>query len=177
MEKVAPYISQYNEAYFYPALKTVSAGYEKYAQPSIQKAKFIAGKEYEEKLHPHVARVSSQLNHVYGQNLSPYTHKVYEYYRDAASSPHWTQVRGHAEGVYKVYVIPVYDKVSPYLNRVYENGRYITVMIVGPYVKEGAKAGGEWLEKHVWAGVSDIWKGYVEVQVGRIKERVNSSNE
>ena len=50
-------------------------------------------------------------------------------------------------------------------------------MVLGPYVKEGARVGGKWLEKNVWHGVSDLWKDYVEVQVGRIKDRVNSGNE
>jgi len=170
VDKVTPYISQYNEAYLYPAFEVASSGYEKYAQPSIQKAR----KEYQKKLYPHISQVSTQLNGLYGEHLAPHTNKLYNACQDAAASPYWTAVKDH---LYKVYFLPTYKQVSPYLNRAYENGRYAAVVVLGPYVKKGARVGGEWLEKNVWSGISDIWKDYVEVQVDRIKERVNGGND
>lgn len=177
VEKVSPRISHYNEAYFYPAFETASTQYEKYAQPKIQKAKVIVETEYQEKLHPIVAQAYLILNHQYHQHLAPHTRKLYQLYRQAATSPYWRQSRHQAERIYTIYLFPLYKKASPYIHRAYENGRYVTIVVLGPYVKEGARVSGEWFEKNVWHGVSELWKDYVEVQVGRIKDRVNGGNE
>lgn len=165
VDKVTPYISEYNNAYFYPAFEAASSKFEKYAQPSIQQFR----KEYQEKLYPHVAQTSTRLNGFYGEHLAPHTNKLYNVYQDAAASPYWAGVKVHLEEAYKVYFVPTYEHVFPYLHRAYENGRYAIVVVLGPYIKEGARVSGERL--------SYIWRDYVEVQFGRIKERVNSENE
>ncbi|KAF8423551.1 hypothetical protein EV426DRAFT_116514 [Tirmania nivea] len=177
VDNVFPHISHYNEVYFYPTLETAAANYEKYAQPTIRKAQVFVENEYQEKLHPSVIQVYSELNHLYLQHLAPYTSEFYKLYQQAASSPYWKPIRQQFDGIYNNYLVPTYKKASAYLDRTYENGRYVTSMVFGPYVKEGARVSGKWLEKNVWHGVSDLWKDYVEVQVGRIKDRVNSGNE
>lgn len=173
--KFTPYVSEINDVYLYPAFDTASASYEKYAQPSVQRVKAIVD-SYQHTLQPHVSWVSSQLHEVYGQHLSPHTDKAYKLYHDVASSPYWAQAFGHVQEVYQVYFVPAYKRASPYINRVYDNGRYVTVVVLGPYVKEGAEVGGEWFEKNVWSWMSDMWRDYVEVQVGRIKDRLKTGN-
>ncbi|RPB22227.1 hypothetical protein L211DRAFT_839857 [Terfezia boudieri ATCC MYA-4762] len=177
IDKVAPHISHYNEAYYYPALEVASTYYEKYIQPIVQRAQVFVEKEYQEKLHPIVGQAYSGLNQLHLQHLAPYTSEAYKLYHQAVSSPYWGKLRHRSGRIYNIYLVPTYKKASPYLDRVYENGRYVTIVVLGPYVKEGARVSGKWLEENVWHGVSDLWRDYVEVQVGRIKDRVNSGNE
>ncbi|KAF8466681.1 hypothetical protein BDZ91DRAFT_724797 [Kalaharituber pfeilii] len=176
VERLTPFISHANEAYFYPAFEAASARYEMYAQPPLQKVKSIIEKKYKEKLQPHVSKATTRLNQFYDKHLAAHSDKALKFCHDAASSPYWAQARGHAEGIYNVYLVPAYKQVTPYVHRVYENGKYVAVVVLGPHFKDGIKVSSEWLEKNVFSGISDIWKEYVEVQVERIRERLTSGS-
>lgn len=173
-DRITPYVYHYNNAYFYPAFEMVSVRYEKYAQPSIQKARAITDTEYYGKLHSYVTRGLIKLNNLYAHYVAPHSNIVYRFCQDIASSPYWTQLWGHVEGAYGTYFTPVFRRASPYLDRVYENSRHATVAVLDPYVRHGARVGIEWFDRHIWNG---IWKDYAKVQVYRIIERVKTGDE
>ena len=165
-DKITPYVYHYNNAYFYPAFEMVSIRYEKYAQPSIQKVRTIADTKYYEELHSYVNRGLIKLNNLYAQHVAPHS-----------SIPYLRQLWCHVEGVYDTYLTPAFRRASPYLDRVYENSRHATVAVLDPYVRRGARVGVEWFDRHIWNGIRDIWRDYVEVQVYRIKESLKTGNE
>lgn len=176
-DKITPYVYHYNNAYIYPAFEIVAVRYEIYAQPSIQKARTITDSEYYGKLHSYVYRGLTGLNHLFAQHVAPYSSMVFRFCQDIASSPFWKQLWCHVEGVYDAYFTPAIRKASPYLDRVYENSRHATITVLDPYVRHGARVSVEWFDRHIWNFIRDIWKDYVEVQVYRIKESVNTGNE
>lgn len=169
-----PYVSHTNEAYIYPFLDKASVGYEKYAQPAIAKAKLIAEHQYQRNLHPHVSKALAQLNATYEQYLAAYFNTVHRLYTNLATSPFWTKTRAYVDGFYRRYLLPGYERVSPYLNKAKEKGKHVVVVYLSPYVKEGARVSGVWFEKNVGSGIRGIWKEYVQVQMRRIRDRLKT---
>lgn len=175
VDQFTPYISHANEAYIYPGLELASSSYEKYARPTVCKAKNIAEKEYKKNLHPHVSKASGQVKGLYDQHLATHLSQANQYYATITSHPTFISVKAHAYGVYKVYVIPAYARISPYIRRGWENGKYATVVIVAPHVKDILSKGYDHFDQTVWSAVRGVWQEYVEVQVGRIRTKLSSN--
>lgn len=172
-EYLAPYVNQYspyvhhaNQEYIVPAYNTAYVTYRAYGEPYVLQGRKYAGSEYDRFLKPHVATAKEKGQVYFKEYLGPHVESANEIWLSA--KPKIDHVQTQAEVYWTETVIPAYAKISPYVNKVYEQGKYVMVVVVAPIVKDGGEKALGWGR--------GLWSEVVRPQVGRIGERLGGSN-
>ncbi|KAI5779818.1 hypothetical protein EDC01DRAFT_297775 [Geopyxis carbonaria] len=171
-EYLAPYVDQYspyvhhaNKEYIVPAYNTAYVTYRAYGEPYVLQSRKHA-ESCGQFLMPHVETAKEKGQVYFKAYLEPHVQTANEIWLNM--KPKVDHAQTQAETYWTENVIPAYVKVSPYLNKAYEQGKYIVVVVVAPIVKDGGEKALGWGR--------GLWSEVVRPQVGRIGERLGGSN-
>ncbi|KAF8244349.1 hypothetical protein K440DRAFT_663512 [Wilcoxina mikolae CBS 423.85] len=167
VQQYSPYIQEANKDYIIPTYTKVRASYHQYAEPYVTRSSDSAVAVYKRFLGPHVATAQSKMEDYITIYVSPHAETANKVWiNDVKPTVDVTEEK--VEVFFKDNVLPKYNRVHPYLAKLFEQVRYVVTAIVAPIVKEGG-------EKAVGWG-RGMWSEVVRPQVGRIGERLGGTN-
>ncbi|KAF8534946.1 hypothetical protein BDD12DRAFT_894658 [Trichophaea hybrida] len=167
VQQCSPYIQEVNNGYIIPTYTEVRASYHQYAEPYVTRCSNSAVAVYKRFLGPHVATAQRKMDDYITIYVSPHAETANKVWiNDVKPTVDVTEEK--VEVFFKDNVLPRYNRVHPYLAKLFEQVRYVVTAIVAPIVKEGG-------EKAVGWG-RGMWSEVVRPQVGRIGERLGGTN-
>lgn len=166
VDQYSPYAIKANSDYIQPVYQNLVKTYNQYGQPYVIEGKKYAEVEYDRFLKPHMDNAQVKGNVLYKDYLGPHVETANEIW--VSSKPKVVAAQHKGEEVWTRTLKPAYNVASPYIVKVYEQAKYVIMVIVAPVVRDGG-------EKAVGWG-KGLWSDVVQPQVGRIGERLGGSN-
>lgn len=179
---IEPYYDTYAAPYvdlvrpYYDALdqKVLAPGWgyaKKYGAPQVEQAQAFGRTQWETTVQPQLAKYQHLSKAKYEEKLAPHVDRV-----TTAIGPYYDIARTNALQTYHELLLPSYQYVQPYAHQAYRATSTFTTERAAPTVLWACNKTYVFLEGTVWPQLRAIWLENVEPQLVKIGQRLGRHN-
>jgi hypothetical protein len=150
-----------------PATTFTKRNYESYGAPQVARLQSFSDDTWSNTLKPRLELRREWLKSQYDQKLSPHVKQF-----TTVANPYATKARGELVDIYQYTLVPAFNKALPYLQNAYNQGHYITTVVVLPYVQSAERSTVAFLSRKIWPQLVIVYGENVEPQLMKISERL-----
>lgn len=167
VDKARPYVQQLNDQFYTPSMTYGKQAYERYGAPRVELAKSYSQEQWSRILKPQIDAAQVQAQSHYTANVAPHVSKA-----SAAAAPYYSAGRDGAFDVYNRHILPTYEAVRPYFEKIYAAGHKLAVDVGLPYVQSAWTSTMAFFDRILWPKLRILYGENVEPQLVRIGERL-----
>jgi len=160
-------VDRFNEKVFVPAATFTKHNYNIYGAPRVAQLQTYADEAWKSTLKPRLEIRRQWATDQYEKTLAPHVQQVIE-----VTNPYITKAKGEVFDIYESTLVPMFERILPYLEKAYAEGHHITSEVVLPYVCTAHRSTLSFLNRRVWPQLVVLYGENVEPQLMKISERL-----
>lgn len=167
VEQARPHVERYNEKYYSPAATFAKHNYDIYGAPRVAQLQSYTDEAWKTNVKPRLEIRRRWAAQQYEENLAPHVHQVV-----AVTSPYITSTTTKIAEIYESTIVPTFERVVPYLQDFYVQGRHIAFQVVLPYLHVARQKTLDFVERSIRPQLVVLYGENVEPQLTKISERL-----
>lgn len=167
MENARPYVENFQQHVYTPAVTLIKQDYQIYAAPRVDQARSYGQHQWEELIKPQIEAGRALARKNYDSALAPKVRGLSE-----SVEPYYAAVQQYLQQAYSSWLLPTYNFSRHYTQQLYDSSNRIATEIGFPYARWVWATTNVFFDRTIWPRVRILYGENVEPQLVRISERL-----
>lgn len=167
VEQARPHVERLNEKVYIPAATFTKHNYDIYGAPRVAQLQIYTDEAWKTSLKPRLEIRRQWATSQYEKNIAPHVNQVV-----MVADPYITKARGEVADIYESTLVPTFERLLPYLQKLYAEGHHVASEVILPYLHAARRSTFSFMNRRVWPQLVVLYGENVEPQLTKISERL-----